>query len=196
MLDGQGDEISGHENLAFIPEHRTGPAIGQIRSSFLWFPAARALAWLWAPSHRCVTDHSGDIQLPGAPNLHSQEPSHIVFIIGSAGSGKRELLAETYRLLPAGEESDPLEGWMPPVDIIILPDTDGLSLRLLWTPGSFGQLFTNPPCNNTVLGTTMFAGYSHAWDKSRECQRRCREGAALQERHKRRPLGPEMPPLL
>jgi hypothetical protein len=40
---------------------------------------------------------------------------------------------------------------MPPVDIIIIPDTDGMSLKSLWTPGTFGQPYLDTPCNNTDL---------------------------------------------
>ncbi|TEB19096.1 hypothetical protein FA13DRAFT_490709 [Coprinellus micaceus] len=113
-------------------------------------PAACALAWLWRP----VTDSLRPQQesfSPRYPNPHPPEPSHIVFIIGSAGSGKRKLLEEAYKLLPAGREDSPLEGWMPPVDIIIVPDTDGVSLRSIWTPGAFGHPCINTPCNNTDL---------------------------------------------
>jgi hypothetical protein len=74
-----------------------------------------------------------------------------VFITGSAGSGKQELLEEGYRLLPAGREDGPPEGWMPPVDIIIVPDTDGVSLRSIWTPGAFGHSYIDTPYNNTDL---------------------------------------------
>jgi hypothetical protein len=74
-----------------------------------------------------------------------------VFIIGSAGSGKRELLEEAYELLPAGEENGALEGWMPPVDILIVPDKGGLGLRVLWTLGAFSKESPWVPCNNKDL---------------------------------------------
>ncbi|TEB24410.1 hypothetical protein FA13DRAFT_1797280 [Coprinellus micaceus] len=150
-LDGQGDNSFECEHSEFIPKGRTRLDALAVFSSFLWFPAACALAWLWAPSHRLITGHSRVIQPPDTPNPHPPEPSHIVFIIGSAGSGKRKLLEEAYKLLPAGREDSPLEGWMPPVDIIIVPDTDGVSLRSIWTPGAFGHPCINTPCNNTDL---------------------------------------------
>ncbi|TEB31211.1 hypothetical protein FA13DRAFT_1791503 [Coprinellus micaceus] len=150
MIDGQGDRNVGCERSEFIPRIRTVPG-GRLISSFPWFPAARALAWLWAPSHRLVTDHNSVTQPPNTPNPHPLEPSHIVFITGSAGSGKRELLEEAYKLLPAGREDGPPEGWMPPVDIIIVPDTDGVSLRSIWMPGAFGHSYIYTPCNNTDL---------------------------------------------
>ncbi|TEB24389.1 hypothetical protein FA13DRAFT_1739237 [Coprinellus micaceus] len=150
-LDSQGDKISRSESFAFIPKYRT-TGINRIVPSFPWFPAARALAWLWAPSHRLITNHNRDIRPSGTPNVPPQEPSQIMFVVGSAGSGKRELLAETYRLLPAGKESGSPEGWMPPVDIIIIPDEDGLSLRFQWTQGSFsGSYAALAPCSNEDL---------------------------------------------
>ncbi|TEB31202.1 hypothetical protein FA13DRAFT_1791499 [Coprinellus micaceus] len=150
-LDGQGDESFKCGHSEFIPKQRMGPYSPVVLSSFPWFPAARALAWLWVPSHRLITDQSRVTQPTGTPNSHPLEPSHIVFITGSAGSGKRELLEEAYKLLPAGREGGPPEGWMPPVDIIIVPDTDGVSLRSLWTPGAFGEELGGVPCDNKDL---------------------------------------------
>ncbi|TEB24424.1 hypothetical protein FA13DRAFT_1739274, partial [Coprinellus micaceus] len=150
-LDGQGDNSFECEHSEFIPKRRTRLDALVVFSSFLWFPAARALAWLWAPSHRLITSHSRVIQPPDTPSSHPEEPSHIVFITGSAGSGKRELLEQAYGHIPAGEEDGPLEGWMPPVDIIIVPDTDGVSLRSLWTPGAFGEGLGGVPCDNKDL---------------------------------------------
>ncbi|TEB24377.1 hypothetical protein FA13DRAFT_1797263 [Coprinellus micaceus] len=151
-IDGQEDENFECEHCEFIPKQRMGPYSSVALSSFPWFPAARALAWLWTPSHRLVTHHSRAIHPPNGPNSHSRQLSQIVFITGSAGSGKRELLEEAYRLLPAGKEDGPPEGWMPPVDIIIVPDTDGMSLRLLWMPGAFGEGFDAPCDNKDLMG--------------------------------------------
>ncbi|TEB19074.1 hypothetical protein FA13DRAFT_490452 [Coprinellus micaceus] len=148
--DGRGDKAFGCEHSEFIPKERTGPSRLVVAGlSLPWFPAARVLAWLWVPNHRLITDHSRVAEPTGTPNSHPTEPSHIVFLTGSAGSGKRELLEQAYRLLPVGREDGPPEGWMPPVDIIIVPDTHGLSLRLLWTPGTFATPFSlDVPCDN------------------------------------------------
>ncbi|TEB31214.1 hypothetical protein FA13DRAFT_1732664 [Coprinellus micaceus] len=145
--DGQGSEISGH---TFIPACRTRP-LSPINIPFLpWFPAARALAQLWAPGCRLITNRVTRWQHPDSLGLHHLESSRIVFIIGSVGSGKRELLEQAYDLLPPDKKSGPLEGFLPPVDILI--DTDGLSLRSQWTPGSFAEFYGAPvPCNNKDL---------------------------------------------
>ena len=151
--DGRGEESFGCESESeFIPTHRTGPGMLYTSGSFPWSPLPLVLAWLWAPSHRLMTSHAAITQPSNTHNSDPWPPSRVVFIVGSTGSGKRELLQESYRVLRAGLEDGPLEGWMPPVDIIILPDIDSMCLRLVWTPGAFGSIFdASIHCTNRLL---------------------------------------------
>jgi hypothetical protein len=58
------------------------------------------------------------------------EQSQIVFIVGSPGSGKRDFLNDTFLRIDSKE---------PPVDIVIVPESDGLSLKSRWITGPMSR---------------------------------------------------------
>ena len=152
---GYKDAMLEQEFVPFVPRGRSlRPATKESR--FLWFPAARVLAYLWSPAHRLTLSHPTSHHIePRSADASTSRPrgqSRVVFIVGSPNSGKKELLREAYDCLPA-TYSDRPQRWMPAVDIIIMPENDGLSLRSLWTPVSapFATLASRLPCNNEEL---------------------------------------------
>lgn len=172
------------EEFAYIPTWRPGlGVVGCSTMGFPWFPAARALAFLWTPKHRLAANHNPSLPIssqftePSASCTQTQ----IVFIIGPPGSGKRELLREAYRLHPAhsDDEAGTLRGWAcPVVDILIVPTMDGLSLRSMWTSGSVEEpagAGEGPACDNKELmgkinlshqiPVSLFQDWAGCWKK-------------------------------